>query len=104
MPIEMSADFSSGVAQDVIPVGFARPTTIAYVDEWFLTVNSQFDQRGANPVVPFTVERVEIVTVEPTAVALSTQTVNTTSALLLAMVSVLFTATMFTSSLREQGR
>jgi Cu-Zn family superoxide dismutase len=59
VPVTMAADYSSGTAGEAITdPSFIFPTTIAAVDGSLLVVNSQFNNRGNSPELPFTVSRI----------------------------------------------
>ena len=63
VPLEMSADLSSGEAGDPFTdASFMYPTTIAIADDRLLAVNSQFDAResGTDPELPFNVTSVPL--------------------------------------------
>ncbi len=62
VPIELSEDFSSGVASESFTdESFMFPTTIAKVGDRLLAVNAQFDRReGQDPELPFDVTSIPI--------------------------------------------
>jgi sugar lactone lactonase YvrE len=62
VPIELSEDFSSGVAgESFTDESFMFPTTIAKVGDRLLAVNAQFDRReGQDPELPFDVTSLPI--------------------------------------------
>jgi Cu-Zn family superoxide dismutase len=62
VPIELSEDFSSGVAgENFTDESFMFPTTIAKVGDRLLAVNAQFDRRdGRDPELPFDVTSIPI--------------------------------------------
>jgi hypothetical protein len=61
VPVAMSADYSTGTAGAAITDdSLIYPTTIAYVDGTLLVVNSQFNNRGGTPELPFSVSRVSL--------------------------------------------
>lgn len=63
VPVTMSEDFSSGTAGEAITApSFIFPTTIAQAGNSLLVVNSQFNNRGGTPEMPFTVSRVPLPT------------------------------------------
>jgi Cu-Zn family superoxide dismutase len=58
VPVRMSEDFSVGTAGDPITdPSLIFPTTIAQAGDSLLVVNSQFNNRGGTPELPFTVSR-----------------------------------------------
>ena len=59
VPVTMSADYSLGTAGQADP-SLMYPTTIAQVDGSLLVVNSQFNNRGGTPELPFTVSRIPL--------------------------------------------
>lgn len=59
--IKLAADFASGqVVSKTTDPSFAYPTTIAIAGGRMLVVNSQFDQQGGTPSLPFTVSSIPI--------------------------------------------
>jgi Cu-Zn family superoxide dismutase len=62
VPVELSADFSSGVAGETFTdESFLFPTTIAKAGDHLLAVNGQFDRRESrDPELPFSVTSVPI--------------------------------------------
>lgn len=63
VPVEMSADFTSGEAgEPFTDPSFMYPTTIAKLGDSVYAVNSQFDRRegGAEPELPFNVSGVQV--------------------------------------------
>jgi Cu-Zn family superoxide dismutase len=61
VPVTMSEDYSSGTAgTPITDPSLTFPTTIAQVDDSLLVVNSQFNNRGGTPTLPFTVSRIPL--------------------------------------------
>lgn len=61
VPVMMSEDYTSGVASEAFTdPSLIFPTTIAQVDDSLLVVNSQFNNRGGTPTLPFTVSRIPL--------------------------------------------
>ncbi len=61
VPVTMSEDYSMGTAGAAITdSSLIFPTTIAQADGSLLVVNSQFNNRGGTPVLPFTVSRIPL--------------------------------------------
>jgi Cu-Zn family superoxide dismutase len=61
VPVAMSEDFSAGTAGTAITdSSLIFPTTIAQAGDSLLVVNSQFNNRGGTPVLPFTVSRLPL--------------------------------------------
>ena len=61
VPLELSDDFSTGTGGTVITSDlFGYPTTIAYTGSSFLVANSQFNNRGGTPDLPFTVAQIPL--------------------------------------------
>lgn len=61
VPVTMSEDFSIGTAGEAITdPSFIFPTTIAQAGDSLLVVNSQFNNRGGTPEIPFTVSRIPL--------------------------------------------
>jgi hypothetical protein len=57
----MAEDYSTGTAGAAITdPSLIFPTTIAQVDGSLLVVNSQFNNQGGTPELPFTVSRVAL--------------------------------------------
>ena len=61
VPVTMSEDFSTGTAGAAITdPSLIFPTTIAQAGDSLLVVNSQFNNRGGTPELPFTVSRLPL--------------------------------------------
>jgi Cu-Zn family superoxide dismutase len=61
VPVTLSADYSTGTAGTaIIDDSLIFPTTIAQADDSLLVVNSQFNNRGGTPELPFTVSRIPL--------------------------------------------
>jgi Cu-Zn family superoxide dismutase len=61
VPVTMSEDFSTGTAgAAVTDPSLIFPTTIAQAGDSLLVVNSQFNNRGGTPELPFTVSRLPL--------------------------------------------
>lgn len=61
VPVELDETFSSGeVGEGFSDPSLRYPTTIAGYDDRLLVVNAQFDERGGDPEIPFTVSDIEI--------------------------------------------
>ncbi len=61
VPVTMSEDFSMGTAgEPLTDPSLIFPTTIALADDSLLVVNSQFNNRGGTPQLPFTVSRLPL--------------------------------------------
>ena len=61
VPLELSDDFSTGTVGTIVTSDlFAYPTTIAYTGSSFLVANSQFNNRGGTPNLPFTVAQIPL--------------------------------------------
>jgi Cu-Zn family superoxide dismutase len=61
VPVTMSADYSTGTAGSAITdPSLIFPTTIAQADDSLLVVNSQFNNRGGTPELPFTISRIPL--------------------------------------------
>ena len=61
VPVTMSEDYSAGAAGEAFTdPSLIFPTTIAQVDDSLLVVNSQFNNQGGTPVLPFTVSRISL--------------------------------------------
>ncbi|OGO38245.1 MAG: hypothetical protein A2147_05285 [Chloroflexi bacterium RBG_16_57_8] len=59
--IDMAVDLASGTIRDNFrDDSFGFPTTIAKLDSRMLVVNSQFNNRGGTPNLPFTVSDIPI--------------------------------------------
>ena len=59
--VRLSGDYLSGsVVSSTTDPSLAYPTTIAQADGRLLVVNSQFDKRGGQPDLPFTVSSIHI--------------------------------------------
>ncbi len=59
--LALSDDLSVGTGGDVITSDlFGYPTTIAYTGNTFLVANSQFNNRGGTPNLPFTVAQIPL--------------------------------------------
>lgn len=57
--VDLSDDGTSGrVTGEITDPSFAYPTTVAATEDRLLVVNSQFDERGGEPVEPFTVSSI----------------------------------------------
>ena len=57
--VKLSRNWLSGtVVRDITSPSFHLPTTVQVAGNRLLVVNSQFDQRGGTPVLPFTVSAV----------------------------------------------
>ncbi len=57
--VDLADDGTSGrVTGEITDPSFAYPTTVAATDDRLLVVNSQFDERGGEPVEPFTVSSI----------------------------------------------
>jgi sugar lactone lactonase YvrE len=61
VPLALSDDLSTGTGGTVITSDlFGYPTTIAYTGSSFLVANSQFNNRGGTPNLPFTVAQIPL--------------------------------------------
>jgi len=61
VPVTMSEDYSTGTAGEaIIDPSFISPTTMAQADGSLLVVNSQFNNLGGTPKLPFTVSRIPL--------------------------------------------
>jgi sugar lactone lactonase YvrE len=61
VPVTVSEDFSMGTAgEPITDPSLIYPTTLAVADDSLLVVNSQFNNRGGTPVLPFTVSRLPL--------------------------------------------
>jgi sugar lactone lactonase YvrE len=61
VPVTLSEDYSTGTAGEAITdPSLIFPTTIAQADDSLLVVNSQFNNRGGTPELPFTVSRISL--------------------------------------------
>ena len=61
VPVELSEDYATGtVGEAFTDPSFAFPTTIARYDGCLLVVNSQFNQQGGQPNLPFTVSSIPL--------------------------------------------
>ena len=61
VPVTMSADYSAGTAgQAITNPSLMYPTTLAQADDSLLVVNSQFNNQGGTPSLPFTISRLAL--------------------------------------------
>jgi len=61
VPVTLSEDYSTGTAGEAFTdPSLIFPTTIAQVDDSLLVVNSQFNNRGGTPELPFSVSRIPL--------------------------------------------
>jgi len=61
VPVELDEEFASGeVGGGFTDPSFSYPTTIASYEGRLLVVNAQFDERGGNPELHFTVSDIQI--------------------------------------------
>jgi Cu-Zn family superoxide dismutase len=61
VPVDMSEEFSVGMAgTPLTDPSLIYPTTIAQAGDSLLVVNSQFNNRGGTPELPFTVSRIPL--------------------------------------------
>lgn len=69
VPVTLSEDYSTGTAGEAFTdPSLIYPTTIAQADDSLLVVNSQFNNRGGTPVLPFSVSRIPLLKLNSPAV------------------------------------